>query len=818
MADIKERIIFDDTEVIKSLNDQFALVTKVNNAIRETELTYKEAYDIAQKQIDKTNDVVEEGTKAIGDNIAATSKARTESAGWKSALKGVADEMNILGVNLGRTVDQLRAKATAMKSAVSGINAGTNALKIFKVALISTGIGALIVAIGSLIAFFTKTEKGAEKLERVMAGVGAVIDVIVGRIAKLGDAVVKIFSGDWKGAMADAKDAVTGLNASLAAQVGIMVELKRREQELEDAKRTSRAEDAKHIVRLKELQLAADDNTKSTKERIAAIKEADEIEKQSLEDKKKIAEEDLAIEDARVAALKAANLLRDEDLEKQTDKQVALAEITAESLTRQRKIQSQTQGIIAEAAAKEAERLKIIQDQNRALDDQVQKIIEAADKVALEFLDPEARVNAEANAAKLIINEQFKKLDELARIAGKEVDLTEEKVALIEAIEKKSVRQIENIRNASIEKLADDVIKPLQGAERGAVDIVGNVQGAIKKMADSPEVEGSILSLSEKLQKAFNIDAETLNAIVAGIGSVFDAAFAATTANTDAAIEKNNELLDSIRERQDVLDDDLKKEEERQKAGLANSLDAKAAEREALKKEEEKAIKEQEKLAKKQLAQQLLQDALQQGSSIATMAANVAAKSSLLGPTGIPVAIATIAAFISIISKIKSSSKKLYAGGDINQEGVTGFVNRSGRTDRNGGRGHRVEDSNLILGGEEFVINGKTAAIHAPFLEALNRGEFDSGPGLAFAMKHGKDMEHKQAIASAYERRNATNSQAAAIERAIGRQMAALAGVIQNQENLVAYRPGDLIRREKAGKVTITQTETDWRWKPEARN
>lgn len=172
MADIKERIVFDDTEIIKSLNDQFALVTKVNNAIRETEMTYKEAYDVAQKQIDKTNDVVQEGTKAIGDNITATSKARTESAGWKSALKGIADEMNILGVNLGRTVDQLRAKATAMKSAASAIGQGTNALKIFKIALISTGIGALIVAVGSLIAFFTKTERGAEKLERVMAGVG----------------------------------------------------------------------------------------------------------------------------------------------------------------------------------------------------------------------------------------------------------------------------------------------------------------------------------------------------------------------------------------------------------------------------------------------------------------------------------------------------------------------------------------------------------------------------------------------------------------------------------------------------------------------
>lgn len=190
---------------------------------------------------------------------------------------------------------------------------------------------------------------------------------------------------------------------------------------------------------------------------MAAAKEAGEIERGSLETRLKLAEEDVAIEKARIATTEA----RDADLDKLAEKEATFYELQAESLTRQRKLQSQLQGIQAEAAAKEAERLKIIYETNKALQDQINKIIEATDKVNLDFLDPEARVLAEANAAKLIIGEQFKKLDELAKAAGKEVDLTEEKVALIEAIEKKSIRQIENIRNASIEKLADDTLKPL---------------------------------------------------------------------------------------------------------------------------------------------------------------------------------------------------------------------------------------------------------------------------------------------------------------------------------------------------------------------
>ncbi len=815
MADIKEKIVFDDSAVIKGLTDQYALVTKVNLAIRETEMSYKEAFKVAEKQLDDTNTVVEEGTKAIGEHISATVKAKAESTSWKTSLKGLADEVNIMGVNLGRTVDQLRAKSAAMKSAVTGINAGTNALKIFKVALISTGIGALIVALGSLVAFFTKTERGAEKIERVMAGVGAVISVLTDRIAKLGESVVKFFSGDFRGAFTDAKAAVSGLNEELATEIKLMVDLKRREQELEDARRANRVEDAKNLVKLKEAQLIADDNTKSTKERIAAAKEAGEIERASLEKRLALAQEDVDITKARIDA----GEVMDADLDKLTDKEVTLSELRVESLTRQRKLQSQLQGIQAEAAAAEKERNDRIREINRSLDDQIKKITQLADKTALEKLSPEDRILAEANVAKAAIEEQFKVLDNLAKQAGKEIDLSKDKADLLIAIEAHTAREIENIRNQSIEQLQDTTTKGLQVPERAAVDLVGGVAAAYQKAADAPEVKASVLSLSEKLQKAFNIDEDTVKEIVKGLGNVFDAAFGAISANTDKAIAENDALLDSIKERQDLLDSDLEKEKERQEAGLANSLDAKQKEREILKKEEEQALKDQEKLRKKQLAQQLIQDSIQQGSSIVTMASNILASPgvSLLGPAGIPVALAVIASFLGIFSKIKASQKKLYTGGSLDQEGVTGFVNKSGRSDRNGGRGHKVEDSNLVLGGREFVVNESTSMKHAAFLEALNRGEFDNGDGLHFAMGHTREMEHSQAIVSALSSRNNSVGMADAIDRAVGRHIGALAGVIKAQPRKFSYTPGDIVVEERDGLTKITQTEPDWKWVPEKR-
>jgi len=106
---------------------------------------------------------------------------------------------------------------------------------------------------------------------------------------------------------------------------------------------------------------------------------------------------------------------------------------------------------------------------------------------------------------------------------------------------------------------------------------------------------------------------------------------------------------------------------------------------------------------------------------------------------------------------------------------------------------------------------------HGDFLEALNRGEFDNSDGLHFAMGHSKELQHNSAVVGGMERRAASAGMAEAMERAIGRHMGGLASVIRNKENVYSYTPGDIVVKEKDGKVVIKQTEADWRWKPEGR-
>jgi len=92
----------------------------------------------------------------------------------------------------------LATMQTGMKGAAGGSGILTKALKFLKVAMVSTGIGALVAALGSLVAYFTKTKKGSDMLKRAMDAIGAVFDVIVDRASDLGEAIVNAFKNPKK--------------------------------------------------------------------------------------------------------------------------------------------------------------------------------------------------------------------------------------------------------------------------------------------------------------------------------------------------------------------------------------------------------------------------------------------------------------------------------------------------------------------------------------------------------------------------------------------------------------------------------------------
>jgi hypothetical protein len=95
-------------------------------------------------------------------------------------MGGFGGQIQTIIGTLGQIRTALTGFSTAMKAQAVATNGSVNALKLFKIALISTGIGAIVVAIGSLIAAFASTQRGADAISRALAPVKEVFAVLVG--------------------------------------------------------------------------------------------------------------------------------------------------------------------------------------------------------------------------------------------------------------------------------------------------------------------------------------------------------------------------------------------------------------------------------------------------------------------------------------------------------------------------------------------------------------------------------------------------------------------------------------------------------------
>ena len=274
-------------------------------------------------------------------------------------------EFQIMGVSLNGIKKGFASAAVTAKGMFGSIKAG----------LISSGIGIFVVLIGSLAAYLTNTKKGAELLERTLKTVGAAISVITDRVAKLGGAVVKFFSGDLKGAAEDAKAAVSGVIAEINEEVNATNKMVTANQKLRDSQRELNVETAQSIAQVEKLKLIAEDITKSYKEREEAATQAFEIET-DLENKRiALAEEAVELELERHRIMGKDGVMA-EDLDALSELEINLANVRQESAGRQISLQNFLNGLrneelakIDEIRAAEEERTKGLEKMTTAIED-----------------------------------------------------------------------------------------------------------------------------------------------------------------------------------------------------------------------------------------------------------------------------------------------------------------------------------------------------------------------------------------------------------------------------------------------------------------
>lgn len=74
-----------------------------------------------------------------------------------------------------------------------GLKAGIGLFKSLKIAIAGTGIGLLVIAIGSLVAYFNESAEGGKKLANIMSYVGVITKSLTDGFAKLGELIAWVF-------------------------------------------------------------------------------------------------------------------------------------------------------------------------------------------------------------------------------------------------------------------------------------------------------------------------------------------------------------------------------------------------------------------------------------------------------------------------------------------------------------------------------------------------------------------------------------------------------------------------------------------------
>lgn len=292
----------------------------------------------------KTIKYIVDGKKAEDGIKKITAEEKKRLSQLKETEKEQKDLIDSMGI-FGMTVGGLKANFKGMRVA-AGL-----AFNSIKAGLIATGIGAFLVAIGSLVSYFTQTKKGAEQLEVVLATLGAAFKVITDRFATFGSAILKVFKGDFKGAAEDIKDTFVGIGEEIKNDIRLTNELARASVKLRDSERDLKVETAQRRAEIEKLKLVAEDITKSESVRLAAAQKAFKIENDLLEKRIFNAKESVRIQKEQMAL--SENM--PEDLDKLAELEIALADIVSESTTKQIELNNKINAIKQETIAKEQE-------------------------------------------------------------------------------------------------------------------------------------------------------------------------------------------------------------------------------------------------------------------------------------------------------------------------------------------------------------------------------------------------------------------------------------------------------------------------------
>ena len=510
--------------------------------------------------------------KSVGKEAKNTQKQAEQSS------QAINDGMNALDKRTGGAVSAFKGLTGGIKSAVAGF-------KTLKGAIIATGLGALLVAITSLIAYFKETERGADQLRIITSALGAVMGKLMDVVIKLGEALFKAFndpkqavidfgnaiqenianrvqgmlellpalgkainlafSGEFKNAGKVAADAVGKVTLgveNVTDKIGAAVDsvkafgqsivdagkegarIAKIFNEVEKAERELVTQRAAANKQIQEARFIADDLTKSTEERLAAIELAGKLEEQ-------VANKELQTQRKKALALKQQADISESN--KETLNEIAAAEarvseLETASIARRKRLgmeitslRKEQETATAAAIKKEQELLDLVDQANKDFLLQQGALLDQA----FEMLKSDQQREIEA------VQEKFFKLLELEELSGAErAALTEKQEAEIAAI------------NGKYAQARIDQEKAVQSAKSAEINAtIDMVQGALGSLFEDSKAVATANVLVDSAQAAVGIfkSSSSLPEPISSINRGVQ--LAALAATTFASIRKINQ-------------------------------------------------------------------------------------------------------------------------------------------------------------------------------------------------------------------------------------------------------------------------------------
>ncbi len=366
MAEQKETVILefdiDESDAIESINS----LTKANKELRAERNALNLQSEQGKKRATEINALLDQNTNKIKTNVSALEKQKINIGNYKSALDGVHPA-------LGKVGEGLEAGASGFK-----------AMTLQALRFIATPIGAILAAI---VAVFTllktalsENDALMDKFEDVTKAVSVVLDVLISRVAKLGEALVALFEGDFDRAIDLTAQSFSGLAAEIGAAVKQQQLFLNASRKLTDDTRNLNIEIARTENQLKLLDKASKNVNLTFDEQEELVRKAIALNENLVKQKEDLARRDLVITarqlrvakefqqqsnenfDQYVKRLLDSSALGDKEKDKLAEKIIALENARGASLDDQAKRENAL-------AAIEEKRTAALEKQTKALGD-----------------------------------------------------------------------------------------------------------------------------------------------------------------------------------------------------------------------------------------------------------------------------------------------------------------------------------------------------------------------------------------------------------------------------------------------------------------